>query len=106
MTDVRLLVGKLPANLLARVLGGAPDQPPEVLLGPALGEDGCALDVPSGVLVAATDPVTLTSREVGRFAVVVNANDVAVMGCAHAGSWRASSCHRASPVRMWRDCSP
>ena len=80
MTDVRLLVGKLPADLLARVFEGAPIPPPEVLLGPALGEDGCALDLPSGVLVAATDPVTLTSRQVGRFAVVVNANDVAVMG--------------------------
>jgi hydrogenase maturation factor len=32
------------------------------------------------VLVATTDPITLTCRDVGRFAVVVNANDVAVMG--------------------------
>jgi hydrogenase maturation factor len=32
------------------------------------------------VLVAATDPITLTTQEIGRFSVSVNANDVAVMG--------------------------
>jgi hydrogenase maturation factor len=45
-----------------------------------VGEDACALDVPAGVLVAATDPITLTGRDIGRLAVTVNANDVAVMG--------------------------
>jgi hydrogenase expression/formation protein HypE len=49
-------------------------------VGPAVGEDACALDVPAGVLVAATDPITLTARDIGRLAVTVNANDVAVMG--------------------------
>jgi hydrogenase expression/formation protein HypE len=56
------------------------DMPPEVLLGPAPGEDACALELPGGVLVAASDPVTLTEAEAGRHAVVVNANDVAVTG--------------------------
>jgi hydrogenase expression/formation protein HypE len=51
-----------------------------VRVAPAIGEDACAIDVPSGALVVATDPVTLTGRGVGRLAVVVNANDVAVMG--------------------------
>ena len=32
------------------------------------------------MLVAATDPITLTTQEIGRFSVIVNANDVAVMG--------------------------
>jgi hydrogenase maturation factor len=32
------------------------------------------------VLVATTDPITLTTQEIGRFSVIVNANDVAVMG--------------------------
>jgi hydrogenase maturation factor len=79
VSDDELRVGKLPPDLLARVLGSG-RQPPDVLVGPALGEDACALDLRSGVLVVATDPVTLTSRQVGRFAVIVNANDVAVMG--------------------------
>jgi hydrogenase expression/formation protein HypE len=45
-----------------------------------MGEDACAIDVPGGVLVAATDPITFTGRDIGRFAVTVNANDVAVTG--------------------------
>jgi len=75
-----LLPGKLPPELLRRLLaaGGAP--PPELRVGPAVGEDACALDVPAGCLVAATDPVTLTGSGVGAHAVVINANDVAVMG--------------------------
>jgi len=73
-------LGKVPVDLLARLLGESGPMPGEVLLGPALGEDACALDLPGGVLVVATDPITLTGRDIGRHAVAVNANDVAVMG--------------------------
>jgi hydrogenase maturation factor len=51
-----------------------------MLLGPGLGEDAAALGLPQGSLIAATDPITLTSTEIGRYAVIINANDVAVMG--------------------------
>ena len=71
--------GKLPRQLLGRLLERVPSSP-GVRLGPALGEDACALDVEQGVLVAATDPITLTTAELGRSAVVINANDVAVCG--------------------------
>jgi hydrogenase maturation factor len=76
----RLPTGKLPAGLLAELLASAPPLSPEVLLGPAPGEDACAIEIPGGVLVAATDPITLTGSGVGPHAVWVNANDVAVMG--------------------------
>jgi hydrogenase maturation factor len=76
----RLSVGKLPAALLADLLATLPVPPADVLLGPRIGEDACAIEVPGGVLVAATDPITFTAREIGRFSVIVNANDVAVMG--------------------------
>jgi len=72
--------GKVPNELLARLLGDLPPPGADVLLGPRVGEDAAAVRVPSGVLVAATDPVTLTGSEIGRFAVIVNANDVAVTG--------------------------
>jgi hydrogenase maturation factor len=72
--------GKLPPELLASLLGDLPPPPAEVELGPAVGEDACAIRVPSGALVAATDPITLTGAGVGAHAVWINANDVAVMG--------------------------
>ena len=80
MRDSPIPAGKLPVDLLARLLHDSEPRPPEVRLGPALGEDACAIDVPGGVLIAATDPVTLAGSEIGRLAVMVNANDVAVMG--------------------------
>jgi hydrogenase maturation factor len=76
----RILPGKLPPKLLAELLATRVPLPPEVRLGPRIGEDACAIDVPAGTLVAATDPITLTGSGVGAHAVVVNANDVAVMG--------------------------
>ena len=75
-----LQAGKLPVALLGELLALLPSPPTSVLLEPRIGEDACAIEVPGGVLVAATDPITLTTREIGRFSVVVNANDVAVMG--------------------------
>ena len=75
-----LPTGKLPPALLRELLEEADEAPPEVLLGPRLGEDACAIRVPGGTLVAATDPITLTGSGVGAHSVVINANDVAVMG--------------------------
>jgi hydrogenase maturation factor len=74
--------GKLPVGLLRSLLDAGGPSPADVLVGPAVGEDGCALDLGDGssVLVAATDPITFSSRHGGRLAVLVNANDVAVMG--------------------------
>ncbi len=72
--------GKLPPDLLREILSEQGDLPSEVRLGPALGEDGCAIDVREGTLIAAADPITLTGHEVGAHAVTINANDVAVMG--------------------------
>ena len=72
--------GKLPVRLMSRLLAGFGPLPPEVILGPAVGEDACAIRVSGDVLVVATDPITLTGRDVGRSAVTVNANDVAVTG--------------------------
>jgi hydrogenase maturation factor len=75
-----LRAGKIPVELLSELLAGLPPAPSEILLGPGPGEDACALEVPPGVLVVATDPITLTPEEIGRWSVVVNANDVAVTG--------------------------
>ena len=81
-TDPVLALGKLPPALLAELLGDLPPAPPEVRVGPSPGEDACAIEVPAGTLVATTDPITLTGHDVARYAVAINANDVAAMGVA------------------------
>ena len=73
-----LPAGKLAPEFLAGLI--ETDLPPEVVIGPRIGEDACAIEVEAGTLVAATDPITLTGDEVGAYAVAVNANDVAVTG--------------------------
>ena len=74
-----LPVGKLPSDLLAAFLQALPATDPSVLVGARYGEDAAVVKVGEHYLVMALDPVTL-SREPGRIAVQVNANDVAVMG--------------------------
>lgn len=80
MTNWTLRPGKLPGALLRELLDAGAPLPPEILLGPAPGEDAGAVRVEGGTLVATTDPITLTGRDVAAHAVVVNANDVAVTG--------------------------
>jgi hydrogenase maturation factor len=75
-----LALGKLPVELLTRLLAQQPPAPPELVLGAAIGEDACAIGVGDRLVVAAADPITLTSEHAGRLAVLVNANDVAVSG--------------------------
>ena len=76
--SARLPTGKLPPEFLAQLI--ETPLPREVVLGPRIGEDACAIAVEAGTLVAATDPITLTGAGVGAHAVAVNANDVAVTG--------------------------
>ncbi len=72
--------GKLPSDLLARLLERLPTDP-RVLLGPGIGRDAAAIDMGEGrVLVAKSDPITFATEQIGRYAVHVNANDVACLG--------------------------
>ncbi len=72
--------GKLPADLLASLLARLPPDP-RLLLGPGVGRDAAAIDLGDGrVLVAKADPVTFATEQIGRYAVNVNANDVACLG--------------------------
>ena len=80
MSDAVLEVGKLPPALLAELLVTGRPVPPELLLPPTVGEDAGVIAMPGGALIAASDPVTLTGHDVGAHAVLVNANDIAVMG--------------------------
>jgi HAD superfamily hydrolase (TIGR01509 family) len=76
-----LAQGKLPAELLAGYLDDLVVDDPAILVGAALGEDVAALDIEDAeVLVAHGDPITLTTADLGRYAVTVNANDIATSG--------------------------
>ena len=74
-------VGKLPNELLARLLARIQRRDPRVLLGPGVGRDAAVIDAGGErLLVAKSDPVTFASDHIGWYAVHVNANDVACMG--------------------------
>ena len=75
-----LPAGKLPIDYLRAVLADLPKHDPRLLIGPEIGEDAAVIDVGDRYLVVTTDPVTFATDRIGRYAVHVNANDVAVLG--------------------------
>ncbi len=74
-----LPAGKLPPDLLARLLSTIPDDP-SIVIGAGLGRDAAAVRHGDGVLVLKTDPITFATDEIGWYAPNVNANDIACMG--------------------------
>jgi hydrogenase maturation factor len=75
-----LPVGKLPPQLLERLLAKLAPADPRVVIGPRLGEDAAVVDMGDRYLIVTTDPVTFATDEAGWYALHVNANDVAVRG--------------------------
>ncbi|MFN8443639.1 MAG: AIR synthase family protein [Caldilineaceae bacterium] len=78
-----LPAGKLPPQLLHQLLGDLPTYDPQLILGPAVGEDAAVIDfTPTGdkFLVAKSDPITFATDEIGYYAVNVCTNDLAVTG--------------------------
>jgi hydrogenase maturation factor len=53
-----------------------------VVVGPRVGEDAAVLDMGDRYLIATTDPITFVTEDLGWYALVVNANDLAVRGAA------------------------
>ena len=75
-------LGKLPADVLARLLAGVAPTDPRVIVGPGIGLDAAAIDMGDRLLVAKSDPVTFATDSIGWYAVQVNANDIATTGAA------------------------
>ncbi len=73
-------VGKLPADLLSKLLNATAISDPRVLLGPLVGADAAAIDMGDTVLVAKSDPVTFATDRIGWYSVQVNANDIVCLG--------------------------
>lgn len=74
----RLPPGKVPWDIVGPLLSDA--LPPEVKLGPAIGEDAALVEIGGEMWAVASDPVSFTAADAGRLAVIINANDVAVRG--------------------------
>lgn len=75
-----LPVGKLPLEHLRPLLKQSPKLDPRLVIGPEIGEDSAVIDTGDRYLIVATDPVTFATDRIGRYAVHINANDVAVLG--------------------------
>lgn len=77
---LRLPAGKLPRALLASLLERYTHPAAGVILGPHIGEDAAVIEIGERYLVVSTDPITFVTREIGSYAVTINANDVATRG--------------------------
>ena len=75
-------IGKVPESVLKRsVLKQIKTKRPEVILGAGIGEDCAAIALESDeVMVLSTDPITGTTADTGRWAVMISANDIASSG--------------------------
>jgi hydrogenase maturation factor len=77
----RFPAGKLPNDILARLLGKVTHRDPRVLVGPSVGLDAAVIDTGAPrLLIAKSDPITFAADLIGAYAVHVNANDSACMG--------------------------
>ena len=76
-----LPVGKVPVDLLRGLLARfAKTRDPRVLVGAGIGLDAAAIRIGDGALVVKTDPITFVVDEIGAYALLINANDLATMG--------------------------
>src|SRR5919201_4686677 len=78
--EERLPVGKLPAELLGRLLSTYATEDSAVVVGPGVGGDAAAIRVGTTTLVVKSDPITFATESPARYLVDVNANDLACLG--------------------------
>jgi len=75
-----LQIGKLDPEILETLLSRYTKKDERVRIGAGIGEDAAVIDMGPVLLVAKTDPITHAGREIGHYAVQINANDIAAMG--------------------------
>lgn len=80
-------IGKVSETVLKRsILKPLSVQREEVIYGPGLGEDCCVLKYPKDeLIVMSTDPITGTTKEIGKLAFHITANDIAASGASLVG---------------------
>ena len=75
-----LPVGKLPVDILERLLKRYSSTLHGVVVGPSIGEDAAAIDRGDSYLLLKTDPITFVTEDIGTYTLFINANDIATMG--------------------------
>ena len=78
--NIDLPVGKLPGELLERLIATYATSDPTVVVGPGVGGDAAAIDLGATTLVVKSDPITFASESPAQYLVDVNANDLACLG--------------------------
>lgn len=75
-------IGKVPETVLKRsILKQIKSSRPEVLVGPGVGEDCAVLSLEEDeVFLVSTDPITGATKDIGKLAVHITANDLASSG--------------------------
>lgn len=86
MSTNYLKIGKVSEKILGKWVFSKPISRPEVLIGPMLGEDCCAVKLAADeTLILSTDPITATDENIAYLAVHVTLNDLAAAGAEPVG---------------------
>jgi len=72
--------GKLPNRFLRYLIERYTAKDKDVIIGPGIGIDCAIFKVKDSTVFAKTDPITLTSKDIGFYLVNINVNDISVMG--------------------------
>ncbi len=75
-----LPTGKLPPDLLEKLLNKIPILDKKIIVGPGTGLDCSVIDFGDQYLVLKSDPISLTSENIGWYAVQINVNDIVTTG--------------------------
>ena len=76
----KLPLGKVPLDVLEDILQYQGAESKDLVERPGVGVDFSAVKIGDGYLIISSDPVTGVIEDIGRYAVNVNANDVATSG--------------------------
>jgi len=80
-TGSTLPIGKVPVDQLRKLLARfAKARDSRAVVGAGIGLDAAAIRLGTRLLVAKTDPITFVADEIGTYALLINASDLATMG--------------------------
>lgn len=73
-------IGKIPPEILAKIIAKAPILDERVVIGPNIGLDCAVIENGENFLVIKTDPITFVTHNPGWYAVQINVNDIVTTG--------------------------